>query len=102
MHFVEEVGRFAARVLGLASGLAPAGSAEVYARKGRSRRSLLRTGFAERLERIFGCPCGWRGRHGQCGVPGPVAVTFSWRSAHSARGLRPDLLLAGAAPGARW
>ncbi len=22
--------------------------------------------FAERLERIFGCPCGWRGRPGQC------------------------------------
>jgi integrase len=21
---------------------------------------------AERLERIFGCPCGWRGRPGQC------------------------------------
>ena len=27
---------------------------------------VLKILSAERLERIFGCPCGWRGRPGQC------------------------------------
>ena len=54
---------------------------------------------AKRLERIFGCPCGWRGRPGQCAAFRPVAVTFSgdrriWRDAD---GLA--VVLAGAAAG---
>ena len=32
--------------------------------------------FAERLERIFGCPCGWRGRHGQCAAFRPADCDF--------------------------
>ena len=41
---------------------------------------------AERLERIFGCPCGWRGRHGQCAAFRPG---------------RCDILVAPCATGAR-
>ena len=32
---------------------------------------------AERLERIFGCPCGWRGRPGQCAAFRPRACDLS-------------------------
>jgi hypothetical protein len=32
---------------------------------------------AERLESIFGCPCGWRGRHGQCAAFRSGELTFS-------------------------
>jgi hypothetical protein len=42
---------------------------------------------AERLERIFGCPCGWRGRHGQCAAFRPGELTF--HPATGASGVRP-------------
>ena len=32
----------------------------------RAQGWVLKILSAERLERIFGCPCGWRGRPGQC------------------------------------
>ncbi len=31
----------------------------------------------KRLERIFGCPCGWRGRHGQCAAFRPRTCDLS-------------------------
>jgi hypothetical protein len=56
MHFIEMIGRFAARLPGLASGLAlavrPAGLAEVSGAQGR----VLKIVSAKRLETIFGCP----------------------------------------------
>jgi hypothetical protein len=47
-------------------------------------------GFAERLERIFGCPCAWRGRPGQCAAVRPCACDpFARRLARLARDDRP-------------
>ena len=37
----------------------------------------------ERLERIFGCPCGWRGRPGQCAAFRPRAGDLSGDSRNS-------------------
>ena len=66
--------RFAARSSGLAFGLAPAvrpaGLPEAP-RARAARRSFLRCG-----ERIFGCPCGWRGRPGQCAAFRPRRCDF--------------------------
>jgi hypothetical protein len=63
-------GRFAARVPGLASGLAlavrPAGLAEAPRARVGPEDAFCGAVFAERSERIFGCPCGWRGQPGQC------------------------------------
>lgn len=62
--------RFAACVSGLASGVAlavrPAGAAEAPRARVGPEDAFCGAVLAERLERIFGCPCGWRGRHGQC------------------------------------
>ena len=83
--------RFAARRSGLASGLAlavrPAGSTEAPRARVGPEDAFCGAVFAERVERIFGCPCGWRGRPGQCAAfrPGRCDI-FTRRSAHSARG----------------
>jgi hypothetical protein len=58
------------------------------ARKGGSRRCFLRSGFCGALERIFGCPCGWRGRYGQCAAFRPGELIF--RPATGALGAMPD------------
>ena len=65
----------AARLSGLASGLAlavrPAALAEAP-RKGGPEDAFCGAVCAERVERIFGCPCEWRGQPGQCAaVPAP-------------------------------
>jgi hypothetical protein len=58
----------------------------------RAQGWVLKMLSAERLERIFGCPCGWRGRRGQCvafrprhcdiftaiGAPGARLTAWSW------------------------
>jgi hypothetical protein len=41
---------------------------------------------AERLERIFGCPCGWRGRPGQCAAFRPNPYDLSPGDRDPARG----------------
>src|SRR3974390_1180868 len=82
--------RFAARVMGLASGLAlavrPAGSAEAPTARVGPEDAFCEAVFAERLARIFGCPCGWRGRRGQCAAFRPgTCDAFARRLAHLAR-----------------
>ena len=75
---------FRRAVFGLASGLAlpvrPAGGSG-SARKGGPRRYFLRSGFFRAVVRIFGRPCGWRGRPGQCAGSRPGELPF-----HSAIG----------------
>jgi hypothetical protein len=95
--------RFAALISGLASGLAlavrPAGSAETPRARVGPEDAFCGAGFAERLERIFGCPFGWRGRPGQCAAFRPGELTF--RPATGAPGAIPDGLTSSrrAAPG---
>ena len=69
--------RFAALGLGLASGLAPRRQARWVAMRLRVQGWVLKILSAERLERIFGCPCGWRGRPGQCAAFRPRAGDLS-------------------------
>ncbi len=70
-----ELPRFAARFRGLASGLAlPSGP--LGRQRLRVQGWVLKILSAERLERIFGCPCGWTGWPGQCAAFRPVTVTF--------------------------
>jgi len=70
--------RLAALISGLASGLAlavrPAGSAEAPRARAGPEDAFCGAVFAERLERIFGCPCGWRGRAGQCAAFRPRSL----------------------------
>ena len=77
--------------VGLASGQAlavrPAGSVEApYARVG-PEDAFCGAGFAERLDRIFGCPCVRRGRPGQYAAFRPCTCGLSpgdgrtWRDA---------------------
>ena len=66
---------------GLASGLAlavrPTGSAEAPRARVGPEDAFCGAVFAERVERIFGCPCGWRGRPGQCAAFRPGVWDFS-------------------------
>jgi hypothetical protein len=69
--------RFAVRLSGLACGLAlavrPAGAAEAPRARVGPEDAFCGAVCAKRLERIFGCPCGWRGRPGQCAAFRPGA-----------------------------
>ena len=69
------------RASGLAFGLAlavrPAGSAEAPRARVGPEDAFCGAVFAERLERIFGCPCGWRGRPGQCAAFRPADCDLS-------------------------
>ena len=47
---------------------------------------VLKILSAERLERIFGCPCGWRGRPGQCAAFRPRRCDSSLATGRLARG----------------
>jgi hypothetical protein len=85
------------RVPGPASGLAPAvrpaGSAEAPRARVGPEDAFCGAVCAERFEKIFGCPCGWRGRPGQCAAFRPArceilmasgastasALTWPWR-----------------------
>jgi len=60
---------------------------------------VLKILSAERLERIFGCPCGWRGRPGQCAAFRPGDRAFSPATGASGARLKAWFLLAGASPG---
>jgi hypothetical protein len=74
---------------GLASGLAlavrSAGSADAPRARVGPEDAFCRAVRAERLEGIFGCPCRWRGRPGQCAAFRPVTLTFSGAGAPGAR-----------------
>jgi hypothetical protein len=44
--------------------------------RGSAQGWVLKVLSAQRLERTFGCPCGWRGRPGQCAAFRPGACDF--------------------------
>ncbi len=104
------IGRFAARASGLAL---PVGSAEAPRARVGPEDAFCGTGFAERLERIFGCPCGWRGRPGQCAAfrpgdgdiftaPGPLGARVTgWLSCWRARQRDTAGTASGRSPGCR-
>ena len=59
---------------------------------------VLKILSAERFERIFGCPCGWRGRPGQCVAFRPRGCDFPGDGATRVR-LTAWSSRPGAAPG---
>jgi hypothetical protein len=78
----------------------PQGSAEAPRARVGPEDAFCGAGFAERLERIFGCPCGWRGRPGQCAAFRPsYCDIFTAIGAPGARVTALAVVLAGAAAG---
>ncbi len=67
--------RFAACAAGLALAW-PSPSGPLGRQWLRAQGWVLKILSAQRLERIFGCPCGWRGRPGQCAAFRPRACDF--------------------------
>jgi hypothetical protein len=66
----------AARASGLALAVRPTESAEAPRARVGPEDAFCGAIFAKWLERIFGCPCGWRGRPGQTAAFRPGVSDF--------------------------